>query len=81
MQGRASDAAVPGGAVLKKELTNLGASVRQRLLNLAKARGEDFDLVLTRFALERLLYRLSVSSHSDRFILKGASNTGSKACP
>ncbi len=46
--------------------------MRQRLLDLAKARGEDFDLVLTRFALERLLYRLSVSPHADRFVLKGA---------
>jgi hypothetical protein len=41
-------------------------------LNLAKERGEDFDLVLTRFALERLRYRLSVSPYADRFILKGA---------
>lgn len=57
---------------MKKEVTNLGASVRQRLLNLAKERGEDFDLLLTRFALERLLYRLSVSPHADRFVLKGA---------
>ncbi len=72
LQGRPRDTAVPGGAVLKKEVTNLGASVRPRLLNLAKARGEDFDLVLTRFALERLLYQLSVSPHADRFVLKGA---------
>lgn len=57
---------------MRKEVTNLGASTRQRLLNLAKARGEDFDLVLTRFALERLLYRLSRSPHADRFVLKGA---------
>jgi hypothetical protein len=57
---------------LNKEVTNLGASVRQCLLNLAKARGEDFDLVLTRYALERVLYRLSVSGQADRFVLKGA---------
>lgn len=55
-----------------KKIQNLPASVRQRLLNLAKQRREDFQFVLTRFALERLLYRLSVSRHAGRFILKGA---------
>lgn len=54
------------------EKRNLAASVRQRLLNLAKQRGENFDLVLVRYALERLLYRLSVSPHANRFLLKGA---------
>jgi predicted nucleotidyltransferase component of viral defense system len=48
------------------------ASVRARLLNVAKATGTDFNLVLVRFALERLLYRLSTSAHADRFVLKGA---------
>lgn len=48
------------------------ASVRARLLNVAKANGTDFNLVLVRFALERLLFRLSTSAHSDRFVLKGA---------
>lgn len=57
---------------MKKDPSNLAASVRQRLLNLARARNEDFDLVLTRFALERLLYRLYRSEYADRFILKGA---------
>ena len=47
-------------------------SVRQRLLNLAKAHGEEFQRILTRYALERLLYRLSVSDQKDRFLLKGA---------
>ena len=51
---------------------NVGASVRQRLLNLAHARGQPMELLLTRFALERLLHRLSVSPHRDRFVLKGA---------
>jgi hypothetical protein len=46
--------------------------VRQRLLNIAASKGEDFGLVLTRHALERLLYRLSRSPYRDRFILKGA---------
>ena len=51
---------------------NLSASVRQRLLNLARDRDEEFQLTLTRFGLERLLYRLSRSEHADRFLLKGA---------
>ena len=54
------------------EIRDLVASVRQRLLNLAKARGEDFQATLTRYALERLLYRLSVSRHRNDFTLKGA---------
>ena len=41
---------------------NTAASVRQRLLNLATGTGEDFSLVLTRHALERILYRLSQSN-------------------
>ena len=51
---------------------NLSASVRQKLLNLARDQGEDFQLTLTRFGLERLLYRLSRSEHADQFLLKGA---------
>ncbi|TIM64614.1 MAG: nucleotidyl transferase AbiEii/AbiGii toxin family protein, partial [Mesorhizobium sp.] len=57
---------------MAKELKNIGASVRARLLQLAKASGQSFDLVLTRFALERLLFRLAQSQHAERFILKGA---------
>jgi predicted nucleotidyltransferase component of viral defense system len=51
---------------------NLAASVRQRLLNLAQAQKEDFNLVLTRYGIERLLYRLERSAAGERFILKGA---------
>ena len=51
---------------------NIGASVRQRLLNLAHARGQPMELLLTRYALERLLHRLSLSPHRERFVLKGA---------
>jgi hypothetical protein len=51
---------------------DLAASIRQRLLNLAKERREDFDLMLARYALERLLYRLSASPHGMQFLLKGA---------
>lgn len=51
---------------------DLAASVRARLLNVAKAEQSDFNGVLVRYALERLLYRLSQSAHADRFLLKGA---------
>ena len=51
---------------------DLAASVRARLLNIAKAQGVDFNQVLVRFALERMLYRLGQSAHADRFVLKGA---------
>jgi predicted nucleotidyltransferase component of viral defense system len=53
-------------------IKNIGASIRARLLNIAKRKGQDFNLILTRYAIERLLYRLSVSPHADRFVLKGA---------
>jgi predicted nucleotidyltransferase component of viral defense system len=51
---------------------NMGASVRTRLLNLAKERNQPHELLLTRYALERLLYRLSTTKHRERFVLKGA---------
>ncbi|MGH8225371.1 MAG: nucleotidyl transferase AbiEii/AbiGii toxin family protein [Gammaproteobacteria bacterium] len=47
-------------------------SVRARLLNRARERGEDFNLLLTQYALERWLYRLSVSGEQAGFVLKGA---------
>jgi predicted nucleotidyltransferase component of viral defense system len=50
----------------------MAASVRSRLTTLAHAQGEEPEYVLTRFALERLLYRLGRSSYADTFILKGA---------
>ncbi len=56
----------------KKRPANLPASIHQRLLNLSVSRSEDPNLTLTRFALERLLYRLAQSQFSDQFILKGA---------
>jgi hypothetical protein len=52
--------------------SNRAASVRARLKQQADAKAEAFDLVLTRFALERLLYRMSVSKYADDFLLKGA---------
>jgi predicted nucleotidyltransferase component of viral defense system len=51
---------------------NLAASVRARLLAIAKSQDAEFNQVLVRFALERILYRLSVSAHADHFVLKGA---------
>jgi predicted nucleotidyltransferase component of viral defense system len=51
---------------------NFAASVRARLLNIAKTQGADFNQVLVRFALERILYRMTRSQHADRFLLKGA---------
>jgi len=50
---------------------NIAASIHQRLLNLARRDGRRFNEVLQRYALERWLYRLSVSKHADRFVLKG----------
>lgn len=51
---------------------NLAASIRARLKNHADAVKEDFNLTLTHYGVERLLYRLSVSAHAARFLLKGA---------
>jgi hypothetical protein len=51
---------------------NVAASVRARLMNYSKQRGDEFQVVLTRYVIERFLYRLSVSVHRRTFILKGA---------
>ncbi len=51
---------------------NLSASILARLLDLARQRGDDYNLLLNRFALERLLCRVAASPHADRFLLKGA---------
>ncbi len=56
----------------KRALTDIPASVRQRLLNLAKTRGEEPQKVLGRYGIERFLYRLSRSDYRDKFVLKGA---------
>ncbi|MDD3927048.1 MAG: nucleotidyl transferase AbiEii/AbiGii toxin family protein [bacterium] len=55
-----------------KPVRNVAASVRQRLLNYARERNEDFGLVLTNYAIERLLVRLGESPYVEQFILKGA---------
>ena len=56
----------------KDKPRNLAASVRHRLAEWARRHGEDFQLALTRYVIERLLYRLSRSDYRDAFILKGA---------
>jgi predicted nucleotidyltransferase component of viral defense system len=55
-----------------KNIKDMGASVRARLLNISKERRQSFQLVLIYYVLERLLYRLSQTKHRDRFVLKGA---------
>ena len=55
-----------------REIRDVPASVHQRLRNLARDQGVDFNRVLQRYAAERFLYRLSVSGEVDRFTLKGA---------
>lgn len=51
---------------------NLGASVRDRLLNQARAQVRPFQELLQYYAMERFLYRLSRSRHAKQFVLKGA---------
>jgi hypothetical protein len=55
-----------------KRVKVMAVSVRDQLLNLARERGEDFQLILTQYGLERPLYRLGKSDYRDLFILKGA---------
>jgi predicted nucleotidyltransferase component of viral defense system len=57
---------------MRKPRQNMGASVRARLLNLARERNQPFESLLIRYTLERLLYRLSTSKHREKFVLKGA---------
>lgn len=51
---------------------NMADSVKQRLLNLSKQDGGDFNFLLARYAVERLLFRLASSPYGGAFILKGA---------
>jgi len=55
-----------------KVIKDIGASIRQRLLNLSKTDKRPFNEILQYYAMERFLYRLSQSYLADRFILKGA---------
>lgn len=56
----------------QKNLKNVAASIRQRLLNKAKETSRPFNELLQYYALERYLYRLSISKYATNFILKGA---------
>ncbi len=51
---------------------HFAASIRARLFNHAKRHGDDFQRVLTRYAIERLLFRLSQTEAVERYVLKGA---------
>lgn len=51
---------------------NKAKSVLARLHNISKNKQEDYNYLLTRYGIERLLYRLVQTSHADRFVLKGA---------
>ncbi len=55
-----------------KEPRDRSASVRARLLNLARDRSEDFQITLRNYLFERFLYRLSRSELRERFVLNGA---------
>jgi predicted nucleotidyltransferase component of viral defense system len=51
---------------------NISASVREKLRNIARQRNADFGLILVKYGLERILFRLSHSAYHDVFVLKGA---------
>ena len=55
----------------KPKLKNVPAPIRQKLLNLAHDRNWDFELILTKYALERILFRISKSKFRDVFVPKG----------
>jgi len=56
---------------MKREIKNKPASIRDKLTNIARTEGIDFDALLLRYFQERFLYRLSISEFSDNFVLKG----------
>jgi hypothetical protein len=60
---------------------NIGVSVRDRLIQRAREHRENAQLLMTRYAIERILYRLGVSQHRDRFVLKGAMSFSRRARP
>lgn len=57
---------------MKDQKKNVAASIRAKLTDLSRRRGENLQTVLIRFANERFLYRLGQSSYADRFIVKGS---------
>ncbi len=74
MQDICSDETVYGGnlPVSTKNPVNKAASIRQKLLNHAKANGQDFQRTLDAYAIECILARLAHSVYADKFLLKGA---------
>lgn len=73
MQGRENNAALPGiGDLMSHPLKNVSASIHQRLLNKARQTNRPFNELLQYYAMERFLYRLSMSPYAGKFILKGA---------
>ncbi len=61
-----------GSELVNKTTKNIAASVRQKIKNKAREGGRPFAELLQYYAMERFLYRLTMSKHADRFILKGA---------
>lgn len=57
---------------MNRQSSDISASVRQKLLNISRAKHQEHQLTLTQYAIERLLYRLSVSQYKEQFVLKGA---------
>jgi type I restriction enzyme, S subunit len=57
---------------MSEPIKDKAESIRHRLRNLLRERGEDMQFGLQRYAIERFLYRLGVSAHRERFVLKGA---------
>jgi len=55
-----------------KQIKDLPASVKQRLINLCSNSGKEFQNIMRQYIQERFLYRLSISSYVHDFILKGA---------
>ena len=68
LPGRKCDEALPGGDGVMP--SNLPASIHDRLLNLQRSAGVEFNLLLTRYAIERLLYRMVGRGFGDRLVLK-----------
>lgn len=62
----------------KRDVTNLPASVHDRLLKIAKERGTEFQDLLINYALERWLYRMTQSAHQDRSVAAKMVNVSEK---
>lgn len=54
-----------------KEVHNFGCSVKAKLLNISRNEKLGYQMLVTRYLQERLLYRLSISQYHDHFFLKG----------